>query len=948
MADRNIEAIHPLTPLQEGILSATLDGTHPGAYFNQYTCLVEGTIDPGVLQLAWSAVVERHSVLRTLFTWEKRERPLQLVRRRVELPWQVLDWRDCPAADLAERLAAFLQRDRELGFSLDVAPLMRLALVRLEPGLARLVWSFHHIVLDGWSMRLVLEEVRTIYAALCHGNAHDLEPAADFFAFVDWQSRRDSALDAEFWQQRLAGFTVPTTPGISAGVRPGPAAARPGEIAELTLSGDVSDQLRALAKRHRVTLNTVCATAWAALLARYCDTSDVVFGTTVAGRSAEVEGIERTAGIFINTLPVRIRLGADDLLGDLLHEMQTQQVAQQAFEQTPLTAIHRYSDLPARSPMFETILVFENLREVTGSVQGLLTLSDEKFIEYSNFPLAILIVPGNEVQLIVVHDTRRFSTDAIDRLLQHFRQVLLQFTMQDPLKISAISLLTDTERHRLVEQWNDTARPRDASASVVGLFEQCVARNPGAIAVTAGESSISYGDLNSRANQLAHCLLRSEAAGGKPVVIYTERGVTAIVGMLAALKAGATYVPMDVHDTGERLQQVLNDLGRAYASAGEDYKPPVLTEQHLADRVPPACAQPVLLDDLPDDVPDTNPDLAIAGDALAYIIYTSGSTGRPKGVMISHRALWNSTLARLEYYDNPVTSFALLSSLATDSSIAGIYWTLCTGGNLVIPGHRAELDIGQLAVLIERNRITHTLCVPSLYALILEHAEAPLLQPLQVVVIAGEAGSNSLVRRHFETLPETALYNEYGPSEACVWASAARLEAADARTGVTIGRPIANTHIYILDKDRRPVPVGVAGELAIGGSNVASGYLGDEGRTRAAFVPDIVTGRDQHLYMTGDRARYRSDGCIEYLGRVDNQLKVRGFRVEPGEIESVLAEHPDVESAAVLIDHSSALDNELAALIDLAGEAAARALLTDIEALDDGAVERALAESTIA
>ena len=529
--------------------------------------------------------------------------------------------------------------------------------------------------------------------------------------------------------------------------------------------------------------------------------------------------------------------------------------------------------------------------------------------------------------------------------MRHFTHVLGQFVAQPPPGVAEISLLTDAERRKIVEEWNDTVRPLDTTTSIIALFEQCAARNPHAIAVTTDDTSVTYEALNEKANQLAHFLQRTASVRGKPVVVFAERNAEAIVAMLAALKAGAVYVPMDVHDTSDRLQQVLSDLGNAYRDGDAGYKPVTLTERPLLDRVPADSTRVMLLDAVPVSEPDTNPDLAIAEDSLAYIIYTSGSTGRPKGVMIPRSALLNSTLARLDYYPDPVSAFALLSSLATDSSIAGIYWTLCTGGNLVMPGHRAELDIGELALLIRRNRISHTLCVPSLYDLIIESADASMLESLQVVIIAGEAGSHRLVTRHCETLPATALYNEYGPSEACVWASAARLDTAATGANVTIGRPVANTRLYVLDREHRPLPVGVAGELFIGGENLAQGYVGLDDITQELFIPDPFANSGQRLYKTGDRARFREEGCLEYLGRVDHQLKVRGFRVEPGEIESVLASHPAIESAVVFIDDSAALDNELSSLLDSVGESAAALLLADVEALDDGAVERALADA---
>jgi amino acid adenylation domain-containing protein len=706
---------------------------------------------------------------------------------------------------------------------------------------------------------------------------------------------------------------------------------------EKVLAADTYSRLRSLAQNRRVTLNTLFVAAWSLLLSRYCDTPDVVFGATCAGRPPELPGVERMAGLFINTPPVRVQMQDDDTVGGLVSRIQKEQAARRVHEQTPLADAQRYSEVAPGTPLFETILVFENFPDLGETrIEQAPVVSDEQVIEYSNFPLALLVVPEDDLRLIAVYHAARFGRVAIEAMLGHL-EVILYGMLDDPDGlVCELPLLNDKERVRIVDTWNDTARARDAQANVVALFEQCADRTPDAVAVTAGATQLRYGELDRQANRLAHRLRQCRGHDDAPVIVYTERNGDAIVAMLGALKAGAAYVPLNVNDPVERLQQVIDDL----TAAQPDGVPPlIVTHGALAARVPQGTPR-VLLDADLDSQPDTRTGVRIDPDSLAYVIYTSGSTGRPKGVMVSHRSLANSTLARFDYYVKPVSVYALLSSLATDSAIAGIYWTLCCGGNLVIPEGRAELDIEQLGILIERHAVSHTLCAPSLYALLLEHGDPARLTSLDTVIVAGEACPASLIGRHCAALPGAALHNEYGPSEACVWASVARL---DERDDVTIGRPIANTRLYVLDSHLRPVPAGVTGELYIGGANVARGYLGRISETEASFLPDIFsTNPLDRLYRSGDRARYRSDGRIEFLGRVDHQLKVRGYRVEPGEVESVLAAHPDIADAVVLIDETTDIDAELEALLDATDGATVSRILSQIEALDDIEAETAL------
>lgn len=909
MADKNIQAIYPLTPMQEGILFHTLESPRAGMYFNQFTCRIEGPLDTDRFERVWQAAFAGHAVLRTLFTWERRDRPLQIVRRRVTAPWTVIDWRDRNRADADAVLKEFLQADRDKGFDLNLAPLSRLALIRLDTDLAQMVWSFHHIVLDGWSVRLVFDEVMRNYHA-AKDTSQIGQESPSFETFVGWQRKRDQSRDRQFWQQRLDGFSSATTPEIRLHGNGPDDGGRAGQQTEIRLATTLSGRIAAMARAERVTLNTVIVAAWSILLARYCDSNDVVFGTTVAGRTGELEGVDSIVGLLINTLPLRARLEDELTVSGLLRQVQTQQVEQQPFEQTSLQEVRRCSQVAASMPLFETILVFENLPEAKTDVAGILAVSNRQFIEHSNFPLALLVVPGDELEFIVVHDGRRYSRGAVQQMLRALQFVLGQLVDGVHALVQNIVATPTDERQRLLHAGTgEPYRPRAGQESVLHMFEARAEDSRDSIAATDGNGTETYGSLNKRANRLARRLQRDYSASGRPIVIFAQRSIDAVVAMLAVLKCGSAYVPMDVNDPGARLWQVASDLAQRF-SPEATVRPLILTQADFLGNMPTEVADVALI--APDESPEDSSNIAhnVQGNDLAYVIYTSGSTGEPKGVAVQHDALLNSNLARFQFYDDQPSSFALLSSLATDSSLAGIYWTLCAGGTLVIPPPRAELDVEQLSALIKARDVSHILCVPSLYSLILDNAELSRLQSLRVVIVAGEASNDALAIRHRVSLPNARLFNEYGPSEACVWTTAAELDGGL----VSIGRPIANTATYVLDSRRRVVPCGVAGELYIGGANVTLGYLGRPEGTSAVFIEDPFATDGTLMYRTRDRVRIWDDGRLEFLGRCDLQIKIRGFRIEPGEVEAALAAHPEI-TEAVVHKRSSASGEQLVAVV---------------------------------
>ncbi len=947
---KNVADIYPLLPMQLGMLfhtlaqqeSASQSAKQTGVYINQYTCLLKGEVDFELFHQAWVQTVDRHPVLRTAFLWEGLDEPLQVVRQTVVLPWQILDWRKVEAGEQQARLEGFLRRDRMHGFDLAKAPASRLTLIRLDEAVVRLVWSSHHILFDGWSLPLIWQDVLTYYEALLKGREPRLEAIRPFRDYVAWQKERESAADEQFWRSQLAGFAEPTPlPAAITGSTEGHLTG-PSLYAQQSarLSDDLTAQLGVLARQNRLTLNTLIQGAWALLLHHFTGGEQVTYGSVVSGRPAALGGVEKMVGLFINTLPVRVSIERDLPLVAWLSERQQQLLALREYEVSALSDIQKWSDLPSGTPLFETIVVFENYPAMGRTDVGF-TIEAVQDLEQSNYPLALLVVPGESLELMLLYDTARFEMGAIARLQQHLELLLTAFVAQPQAKLSELPRLTAAEQAQLTN-WPQC----ETDLTICELIEAQVRRTPAAEAVVFEGQSLTYGELNERADELAAELRSRGVVSGDRVALCLNRSLDMVACILAVLKTGAAYVPLDPDYPQSRLAYCLEDTAPRIVCTERSVELPVESTARLY--VDEALAYRSAVD--ANGIGEAqSADVSAAGpEDLAYIIYTSGSTGRPKGVMVSHRNLVHSTMARFSVYSEEVGRFLLLSSIAFDSSVAGLFWTLCQGGALVISPQRIEQDLQRLAALISKERITHTLCVPTLYSLLLNDADVVQLATLRTVIVAGEACARSLVKQHYAKLPNAQLYNEYGPTEATVWCTAYRVPRDLPPGPVAIGPAISGTQIVLLDSHAQPVPTGAIGEIYVGGLGVTQGYLNQAEKTDAAFlagsrwIGEMSTPQGVVLsafYRTGDLARLRSDDSLEWLGRSDRQVKVRGYRIELGEIEEALRSQPNVREAVVTarqdVSSSTAIDSEdreslSRALLELSWEEA-DALLSAVE-----------------
>ncbi|WP_176560098.1 non-ribosomal peptide synthase/polyketide synthase [Brevibacillus dissolubilis] len=901
--DRQIENVYPLTPLQEGMLFHSLYAQDGGDYVVQLAMKCSTKLDVEAFEQAWQKVVERHAILRTSFIWEGLEQPHQIVRKNVSAVIEHHDWRGVPEAEREEKLQAYLADDRKRSFDITTAPLMRWALIRFGDDEYRFVWSFHHVLLDGWSTPLVLGDWQTYYRAIVEGREAGLGAVPPFAHYIAWLQGRDQQEAQEYWHSQLRGFTTPTPLGMG---RAGSTSLQEKVYAEQSIyvPADVTNRLQSFARTYHVTFNTLVQGAWALILSRYSGEQDILFGATGSGRPTDLAGVQDMIGLFINTLPLRVWLDPEDTVLNWLTTLQNNQLEMRQYEFTSLVDVQGWSDMPRGTSLFDSILVFENyLVGPIGEQQELdLDLTDVQAVEQTNYPLTLVASPGAETLLKLIYDTNRFDPSAVEKVLTHLSIALEEMVREPQQKLSSLTLVSEEEQHKLLVEWNHTAQEYSRDLMMHQLVERQAERTPDEIALIVGEERLTYNQLNQRANQLAH-YLRKQGIGPEVLVgVCTERTVEMIVGLLAIIKAGGAYVPIDPAYPQDRIAYMLAD-----AKA-----PVLLTQESLVAGLPQHQAQIIRLDTDWEQIalqPTDNLENQTKINNLAYVIYTSGSTGNPKGVAIEHR----SVIAFLAWAEQTFSAEEMqgvlaVTSICFDLSVFEIFSTLSRGGKLILADNALHL-----ASLPAADEVTLINTVPSAARELLRIDAIPTT--VRVVNLAGEPLSNTLSQQLYERDHIEKVYNLYGPSEDTTYSTYSLVQKG-ADTEPTIGRPLSNTQVYILDAHMQPVPAGLPGELYIAGDGLARGYLHRPDLTAERFLPNpFSTDPQARMYKTGDLVRYLPDTQIEYLGRIDHQVKVRGYRIELGELEAVLRQHPVVQEAVVMARENPTGDKRLVAYL---------------------------------
>ncbi|WP_249670466.1 non-ribosomal peptide synthetase [Bacillus altitudinis] len=898
-----VQDMYYLSPMQEGMLFHTLHHQEKGFYVEQMDMNVKGTLRHDLLEKSMNIIVERYDIFRTVFLHEKVKRPVQVVLKNRPFQLDVVDIQDLSESEQLERIDRFKQKDQLRGFDLSKDLLMRASVFQTGPSSYRWIWSYHHILLDGWCFGLVVQELFAIYHALLHDIPYRLEPVKPYKEYIQWLEKQDKQASLEYWTQSLAGFEGQSTFKEQ---RKQTNEHELGEI-EWAMSKEETAALSELALQQNATLSSALQSAWSILLSRYQRSNDVLFGTVVSGRPADLAGVDRMVGLFINVIPRRIQLTDQMTFRSLLSETQQQSLAAEPHQYIPIYDIQAKA---GQQQLIDHIVVFENVPAAKKDEQESLlgfTVEDMNVYEKSNYDLNLLASPGEQLQLKLAFNQRAFDP-AFVRKLKDQLTLLIKGAIKHPdQSVHTLTLVTKQEKQRMLEEWNAPELEHD-QLYLTKWFEHNVRKQPNAVALSAGDHTMTYAELNEQANRLARHLQKNGVGHQTVTAILAERTPELIVSLLAVLKAGATYVPIDPDYPESRIQYMLKDSGATHLLTHSSF---ISQTRSLAFDGTYLFAddQEILL------MSSENLPLEAGLNDTAYIMYTSGTTGQPKGIMTTH-----SNIARVVKNTNYLTiletdTLLSLSNSVFDGFTFDVYGALLNGAKLVLPQKETILDMGKLTELIKGEHISVMFVPTALFHLLVDEG-TDWMRGVRKVLFGGERASVQHVRKAFDVMGKGRLLNVYGPTESTVFATYYPIDEAiplEARS-IPIGKPLNQTGAYILSEHRQLQPIGMVGELCLSGKGLAKGYLNRPDLTKQVFIAHPFAAGER-LYRTGDLAYFREDGLIEYAGRVDDQVKIRGHRIELTEIEANLLMHQGVKQAVLLADHDETNHTRLLAYI---------------------------------
>ncbi len=982
MSQMQVEDVWPLAPLQEGLLfHAAYDEDDRDVYVGQRVLTVEGQIHPEVLNRTWQALLDRHASLRAGFHHRASGDPVQVIVRTVAVPFRVVDVSELPpeAAERAEAEAAEEDRRR---FDLAVPPLLRVLLVRLAPERHRLIVTLHHVLMDGWSLPILFGEMWAVY-----GNGGDpsvLPPVTPYRTYLEWLVRQDRDEARAAWRALLRGAAEPTLVGPAD--RGGPPVMLQHVLDHA--GRELAEALREVARNQGVTLNSLIQCAWSTLVGMLSGRRDVVFGATVSGRPPELPGVEKMLGLFINTVPVRVRLEPELPFSTVLTELQRQHATMLDHQHLGLTEIQRVGGPGAA---FDALMVYQNYprgpmtRPTIGGTRpgaeseaptggpppgggpphsapppdggplhvsppsnggppqagpppgggplhagpppnagapqagpppnggapvppgpaegspkyGGVRVTGAGGEEAAHYPLTFVVTPADAMELRLDYRPDVFDEPTAQALLARLKRVLQQLAADPHILVGQVEMLDRGERDQMLQGWNDTARPLPGTP-LPGLVEAQVARTPDAVALVHGDRTLSYAELNERANRLAHQLIDRGVEPERPVGVVMERSAELVMALLGVLKAGGAYVPLDGRHPAERLRGVAAEAGLGLVLVDD----PTASRLEREDLFGGAAVLRVPAGGFADGPGIADPGVPLSPGNLAYVMYTSGSTGVPKGVAATHG---NVTAFVLDdcWRDDAVERVMLQANHAFDASTYELWVPLVRGGRLVVVPS-GQVDAVARGRLIAAEQISNVHLTAGLFRVLAEQ-NPDIFAGVGEVSTGGDVVAASAVRTLLAEHPDLVVRTTYGPTETTAFATHLPFTAGDpVPDPVPIGVPMDNTEAYVLDDALRPVPAGVTGELYLAGAGLARGYAGRPGLTAERFVacPFLVINGSGlpggRMYRTGDLARWTPGGVLEFVGRADEQVKIRGFRIEPGEIEAVLRGHPSVRHAVVV------------------------------------------------
>ena len=897
--------VWPLSPMQQGMLyHASFDEQAPDLQLIQQSQIIDGPLDPVRFRKAWEAVLDRHPALRACFHRRKSGETVQLIPRWAELPWAERDLSHLPEDAALAEVDVLAERDRTTRFDLAKAPLLRLLLIRLGPERHCLVTTSHHVLMDGWSRAILESDLLQIYET---GDVAGLRRPGSYHDHLAWLSRQDKEAARAAWRTELAGAD-----GSTLGTAETAGRAPDLPVREVVRhSPEFTSTLVRFARRHGLTLNTLVQGAWALVLARLARRTDVVFGATVAGRPAELPGVEECVGLFINTVPVRVRLDGEQPVLAMLTQLQQRQSALITHQHLGLPEIQKLG-----GASFDTILVFENYADPGTAPDGprSVRLSLRDFHQASPYAMTLGVMPGESLEIEAQHHPEMVGARVAGEALHGLTRILERIVADPSVPVGRLDLISEAGRDLTVGQWNRTGRAVPAF-SAVDLFSRQVASAPDAPAMTAGGRTWSFRELDDWSGRLARLLAEQGVRRGDRVAVLLERSPEVLAAWLGVWKAGAAFVPVDPDYPADRVAFMLADslVSAVLCRAGDSGTVPAGYRWFDVDQAAGDQA-----------AGDPAPPVTIGPHDLAYVMYTSGSTGTPKGVAIEHRGV--AALAGDPGWEMSPGDAVLMHAPHTfDASLFDVWVPLLAGARVLIAGP-GVVDAQRLAAHVAEGLTAVNFTAGQFRALAQESPES--FSGLRAVSTGGDVVPLPALDRVRWACPQLRVWHSYGPTETTLCASWMTVEPGHPSGPVLpIGRPLPGRRLYVLDVFLRPLPPGVVGDLYIAGVGVARGYLGSPALTAERFVADPHAA-GQRMYRTGDLAYWDDDGQLVFAGRADNQVKIRGYRVEPGEIESVLAEQPEVEEAVVL-----ARDGRLIGYVVSGGPVDAQALRERVAAV---------------
>ncbi|WP_121614373.1 non-ribosomal peptide synthetase [Mesobacillus foraminis] len=884
---KNVKDLYRLSPMQHGILFHCLNHPKDHAYFEQLTMAIEGHLDVENLEVGLNWIVEKHDVLRTVFLYSKVKEPTQLVLQSRKASVQMEDISFLNEDDKQQFIDTLKREDREKGFDLSRDLLFRLTVVQTGSHTYQLLFSFHHIILDGWSIGLLLKELFGKYSQLQCGHPGSNLRSNPFSVYIRWLEQQNEGEAKRFWADYMSGYDGLT--GIPYKQSNLSREFRREEL-QFSLNPVLTRKLEELAKSRHVTLNVVCQTLWGLLLQKLNDKDDVIFGSVVSGRPSDIPRVEEIAGLFINTLPVRISASGSETIAEVIDRVQHESLETKNHDFVSLADIQ--SSNREGGSVFDHLFVFENYPMDPGGLDGDpglgFRITGVKTFEQTNYDLVVQLHSGEELNGKVTYNGAAYPKELVNRLPVYLQR-LAEVTVETPFtSIGNINLATKEEL-QILEGWNHTSEDYPRDKVLPELFEEQAITFPDQTAIVFRDRTMTYREVNEKANQIARRLEKQGVSQGKTVALLMERSAEMILGILGILKAGAAYLPIDPSYPVERVQFMVEDSGAGHMVVGERRLVPTFFEgQTLVLEV----------DEWTQEAKD-NPIRVNTPEDTAYLIYTSGTTGRPKGCQISHRNVIKTVKNNGYIEITPEDTLLQLANYAFDGSVFDIYSALLNGARLVIAPKEATNDLKKIARLLEEESITVSFMTTALFNLIVDE-QISCLRKLRKVLIGGEKASVHHVRKAVRHLGDNRVINGYGPTETTVFAVTYEADHQIKHLeNIPIGRPMNNTLLYVVGRSGDLLPIGVPGELYIGGDGVGKGYLNQSELTNKYFV-DNPFGSGK-VYKTGDLVRWLPNGILEYLGRMDQQVKLRGHRIELSEIEHKLAEYPGIQNCVVTL-----------------------------------------------